>query len=103
MTNNFERKEREREQTIEYDYSELQMILMYHNIAENALTKWYVRTKTFDRQMAYLKAYDVVYLSEYDPRNPQQVVITFDDGYSNVVEYIPSDNGKMEVSFSRYL
>jgi peptidoglycan/xylan/chitin deacetylase (PgdA/CDA1 family) len=63
------------------------MILMYHNVASNAPTKWHVSTKTFDRQMAYLTAYDVVYLADYDPRNPQQVVITFDDGYSNVVEY----------------
>ena len=63
------------------------MILMYHNISEKALTKWHVSIATFERQMEYLKNYDVVYLADYDPSNPRQAVITFDDGYSNVVKY----------------
>lgn len=60
---------------------------MYHNISEKALTKWHVSTEAFKRQMAYLQNYDVVYLANYDPNNPKQAVITFDDAYSNVVKY----------------
>jgi peptidoglycan/xylan/chitin deacetylase (PgdA/CDA1 family) len=37
--------------------------------------------------MEYLEAYDVVYLDDYDPKNPRQVALTFDDGYSDVIEY----------------
>ena len=42
---------------------------------------------TFERQMAYLQNYDVVYLENYNPNNPKQAVITFDDAYSDVVKY----------------
>lgn len=60
---------------------------MYHNISEKALTKWHVSAGTFERQMAYLQNYDVVYLENYNPNNPKQAVITFDDAYSDVVKY----------------
>lgn len=63
------------------------MILMYHNVSEKALTNCYVSIEKFHRQMEYLQAYDVVYLDDYDPKNHRQVVLTFDDGNSDVIEY----------------
>lgn len=63
------------------------MILMYHSVSKKALTKICVTIETFDRQMEYLQDYDVVYLSDYDPENLRQIALTFDDGYSDIVEY----------------
>jgi peptidoglycan/xylan/chitin deacetylase (PgdA/CDA1 family) len=63
------------------------MILMYHNVSKKVLTKITVGVQTFDKQMEYLQAYEVVYLDDYDPQNPRQVALTFDDGYSDVVEH----------------
>lgn len=63
------------------------MILMYHNVSKKILTKYCVGLETFDRQMEYLQAYEVVYLSDYNPNNLKHIALTFDDGYSDVVEY----------------
>lgn len=63
------------------------MILMYHKVAPTTPSIWWVSADTFNRQLAALQAYDVVYLDEYDPKNPRQAVITFDGVYKNVLEY----------------
>lgn len=63
------------------------MILMYHNVCEKVLSKITVSVQTFDKQMEYLQDYEVVYLDDYDPQNPRHIALTFDDGYSDVVEY----------------
>jgi len=63
------------------------MILMYHKIAPETPTMWWVSVDDFYRQMYDLQAFDVVYLSEYDPANPNQAVITFDGVYENVYQY----------------
>lgn len=63
------------------------MILLYHKVALEAKTNFWVTVDTFYRQMTALKAYDVVPLSQYDPSNPRHVVITFDGVYENIFHY----------------
>lgn len=63
------------------------MILLYHKIAPNVPTIWWVSVDAFDRQMADLQAYDVVHLDDYDAANPRHAVITFDGVYENVYRY----------------
>jgi peptidoglycan/xylan/chitin deacetylase (PgdA/CDA1 family) len=63
------------------------LILCYHKVALEALTHSWVTADSFDRQLADLQAYDVVSLDEYDPTNPDHVVITFDGPYSNVATF----------------
>ena len=63
------------------------MILMYHKIYLNSPTMWWVTVNDFYRQMAELSSKEVVYLEDYDVNNPNQVVITFDGVYKNVLQY----------------
>lgn len=48
---------------------------------------WWVSLDEFYRQMLELKSRKVVYLDDYDPKNPENFVITFDGIYKNVVDY----------------
>nr|WP_321026242.1 glycosyltransferase [Clostridium neonatale] len=63
------------------------MILMYHKIDIESKTIWWVDVNNFYRQMYELKKKKVVYLDEYDPNDKEQVVITFDGLYKNVLKY----------------
>lgn len=63
------------------------MILMYHKVDLMPLTEWWVSVDSFARQMSDLRGYEVVYLDDYDIKNPDQVVITFDGMYENVLKY----------------
>ena len=63
------------------------MILLYHKVALETPTHWWVSADAFDRQMSDLKAFDVVSLDDYDPLNPRHCVITFDGVYENVYLY----------------
>ena len=63
------------------------MILMYHKIAPETPTMWWVDVDAFYRQMLELQCRDVVYLDDYDINNPRHVVITFDGVYQNVLQY----------------
>lgn len=63
------------------------MILLYHKVASEAPTQWWVTADTFNRQMAALAGYDVVHLDDYDASNPRHVCITFDGVYENVYVY----------------
>jgi GT2 family glycosyltransferase len=63
------------------------MILLYHKVAPEPLTQWWVSADAFDRHMAALAAYRVVLLSEYDPADPSLAVITFDGVYENVHQF----------------
>ena len=63
------------------------MILMYHKVDLTSPTMWWVNVKSFHTHMCWLAGKQVVYLDEYDPANPDQVVITFDGVYSNVLRY----------------
>lgn len=62
------------------------MLLTYHKVDLVNKTDWWITADAFDRQMAALQEYEVVYLDDYDPRNPRHAVITFDGVYQNVAE-----------------
>lgn len=63
------------------------MILMYHKVFPEAPTMWWVSVDDFYQQLHDLRHRKVVHLDEYDPCNPDQVVITFDGVYQNVLHY----------------
>ena len=63
------------------------MILMYHKIDIVVPTKWWVSVAAFERQINELSNYDFVFLDNYEPDNPKQCVITFDDSYENVYRH----------------
>jgi len=63
------------------------MILMYHKIAPDSPSMWWVTVNNFYRQMFELGNKQVVYLDEYDPENKNHVVITFDGVYRNILTY----------------
>jgi glycosyltransferase involved in cell wall biosynthesis len=63
------------------------MILLYHKIDVENKTHWWVSADTFYRQLAQLANKKVVYLDDYDPKNPDHVVITFDGVYDGVLRY----------------
>lgn len=62
-------------------------ILMYHKVDLVSPTLWWVTVDQFYRQMRELRGKQVVYLNDYEPRNPDQVVITFDGIYKNILQY----------------
>lgn len=63
------------------------MILLYHKVALQTPTHWWVSADAFDRQMSDLQRFEVVSLDQYDPGNPKHVAITFDGIYENVYLY----------------
>lgn len=63
------------------------MILTYHKIYPTSPSIWWVNIDNFYRQLCDLRSYKVVYLSDYDPKDENQVVITFDDGYENILYF----------------
>ncbi|MBF4486015.1 glycosyltransferase [Flavobacterium sp. CSZ] len=60
---------------------------MYHKISPDTPTMWWVSVNDFYRQMVEISNKEVVYLDDYNPENLNQVVITFDGIYKNVLEY----------------
>ena len=62
------------------------MILMYHKVFLESPTVWWVDADNFIGRCE-LKYKTIVYLDDYDPDNPNHVVITFDGCYKNVLEY----------------
>ena len=62
-------------------------ILMYHKVFLDSPTMWWVNVDNFYRQMLEIQNKKVVYLDDYNPRNPDLIVITFDGVYKNVLDY----------------
>ncbi|MDX6182228.1 glycosyltransferase [Flavobacterium sp. Fl-77] len=60
---------------------------MYHKIHPDTPTMWWVSVNEFYRQMVELSNKKVVYLNDYDCKNENHVVITFDGIYKNIYEY----------------
>ena len=64
------------------------MILMYHKVDLITPSRWWVSVSVFVEQMELLaQRFTLVYLDDYDPTDPSQVVITFDDAYENVFHH----------------
>ncbi len=79
------------------------MILMYHKIHPDTPTMWWVSVDEFYRQLCELRGKDVVYLDDYDPQDPNQVVITFDGVYQNVVDFALPLLKKFEYPFELFI
>lgn len=63
------------------------MILMYHKVAPENPTIWWVTVDQFWSQMQELSSYQVVSLDDYDPKDPTHVAITFDGVYECIHKY----------------
>jgi peptidoglycan/xylan/chitin deacetylase (PgdA/CDA1 family) len=63
------------------------MIFMYHKVDVVTPTKWWVSPASLAAQLEGLRGSQFVYLDDYDPQNPNHVVLTFDDGYENVFHH----------------
>ena len=68
-------------------------VLTYHKLGPRPsgvrLKGLYVSAGTFSRQLRELRAagFETGTLSQWDATPPRQVILTFDDGYSNVLRY----------------
>ncbi|NJW54049.1 polysaccharide deacetylase family protein, partial [Salinimicrobium oceani] len=60
---------------------------MYHKVHPDSPTMWWVLVNDFYRQMSELSNKEIVFLDDYDPHDKDQVVITFDGIYRNIIEY----------------
>ena len=63
------------------------MILMYHKVAPETPTMWWVSADAFYRQMWELRGKKVVYLDDYVAGDESNVCITFDGIYDNVCKF----------------
>lgn len=77
------------------DFSQAAVILVYHHVSDNTPTSTSIAPAQFERHLAYLKQqqFKVVGLNELvtklkskQPISDKTVVITFDDGYSDILE-----------------
>jgi peptidoglycan/xylan/chitin deacetylase (PgdA/CDA1 family) len=63
------------------------MILTYHHVKLWSRNEQTVGLFQFIRQMLFIRNKKVVYLNDYDPNDVDQIVITFDDGYKDVLTF----------------
>ncbi|KAA2224836.1 polysaccharide deacetylase family protein [Chryseobacterium sediminis] len=68
------------------------VILMYHQIQKESHEDLTVSLKNLEQQFSYLsrKKYTPQFFSELTVSTKKNIVITFDDGYRNNLEYLPS-------------
>ncbi len=64
---------------------------------------WWVTANEFYRQMFELQNRRIVYLDDYDPDDPEQVVITFDGVYKNVLTYAAPILHKFSYPFELFI
>lgn len=79
------------------------MLLVYHKIAPESPSKWWVTVDEFYRHLCELSAYEVVYLDRYDPTNQNHRVITFDGVYQNVATFAAPLLRKFNYPFELFL
>ncbi|MBP8718918.1 MAG: glycosyltransferase, partial [Candidatus Atribacteria bacterium] len=79
------------------------MILLYHKIYLESPTVFWIDVDNFYRQMCEIEHKKVVYLSEYDPKDEDQIVITFDGIYKNVLEYAAPILNKFGYPFELFI
>jgi peptidoglycan/xylan/chitin deacetylase (PgdA/CDA1 family) len=63
------------------------MILLYHKVDKTSSDNLTVDIAHFIDQMLAIRNKQIVYLDEYNPANPAHTVITFDDGYKDILHY----------------
>ena len=63
------------------------MILLYHNISLTENSGINYKFSCFIKDMLHLTRMHIVPLSQYNPKNDDEIVITFDDGYRSVLDY----------------
>ncbi|SMO86087.1 Polysaccharide deacetylase [Chryseobacterium rhizoplanae] len=68
------------------------VILMYHQIEKESHEDLTVSLKNLEQQFSYLsrKKYTSQFFSELTASTKKNIIITFDDGYRNNLEYLPS-------------
>ncbi|MDQ1855896.1 polysaccharide deacetylase family protein [Chryseobacterium sp. WLY505] len=68
------------------------VILMYHQVEKESHEDLTVSLKNLEQQLSYLssKKYTSYFFSELTLSAKRNVIITFDDGYRNNLEYLPS-------------
>ncbi|WP_278352550.1 polysaccharide deacetylase family protein [Chryseobacterium gleum] len=68
------------------------VILMYHQIEKESQEDLTVSLKNLEQQFSYLsrKKYTPHFFSELTISSKKNIIITFDDGYKNNLEYLPS-------------
>ena len=71
---------------VRYHSLRVTMILMYHKVAPETPTMWWVAPEVFARQLESLRHRRFVYLDDYSSPDTEAVV-TFDDAYENVHRY----------------
>lgn len=79
------------------------MILLYHKIDLEPKTIWWVEANIFFQQLQDLQNKKFVYLDQYDPNDENQVVITFDGVYKNVLLYALPILKKLNVPFELFI
>jgi len=76
---------------------------MYHKVHPDSPTKWWVDVNNFYRQMVEIKHKKIVYLDDYDPSDPNHVVITFDGVYNNVLMFAAPILNKFKYPFELFV
>ncbi|MDW9379769.1 polysaccharide deacetylase family protein [Chryseobacterium sp. JV558] len=68
------------------------VILMYHQIEKESHEDLTVSLENLEQQFSYLsrKKYTARFFSELHTASKKNIIITFDDGYKNNYEYLPS-------------
>ncbi|MDR0485176.1 MAG: polysaccharide deacetylase family protein [Elusimicrobiota bacterium] len=79
------------------------MILMYHHIKKQSEDNLTVSQAVFLRHLDALKNKKIVYLDAYNPLDPSNAVITFDDGYKDISIYAVPHLKKMNFPFEVFL
>lgn len=66
------------------------MILTYHNIGTGNDKTW-VSIDAFRKQIEELRKaeFQIVEFEKYDPYNSKHIVLTFDDGRTNILDILP--------------
>ncbi|PZU86350.1 MAG: polysaccharide deacetylase [Chryseobacterium sp.] len=67
-------------------------ILMYHQIEKNSTEKLTISPENLEKQFSYLKdnGFNSIFFSEINLISRKKIILTFDDGYENNLQYLPS-------------
>jgi GT2 family glycosyltransferase/peptidoglycan/xylan/chitin deacetylase (PgdA/CDA1 family) len=79
------------------------MILTFHKVAAISKSFWWIENDDFYRILNELEGSQFVYLDDYDPKNDQHVVITFDGPYSVILEYAAPELHRRGIPFEVYV